>query len=367
MEKLEEKTTALQKIVAGFPPPKYLQMNAAGINISDHSIKMLQLSPGEGIYKIEMHADISLPKGTIESGDIKNSKAIIDALKELKKKYRLEFVRASIPEEKGYIFTMNLPQMSDEEIESTLTFQISEHVPLSQGEALFGFDRIPNPDKKSVHLSVSALPAQIVDEYQNLFQEAGLFPLSFEIEAQALARAVVPARSNETVMIADIGRTRTGLSIVHKGVVRYTYTLSTGGDAITNAVAEIEDKLFKEADKIKQKEGFSLDKKHKKRRDAMTDSITDLKREIRKRIEYWESTVAPELEDAGGVEKIILCGGNASVPGFSDHLSYSIKVPVKPANVWVNVLTFDKEIPDMPFNESLGYASAVGLALSDEF
>ncbi len=33
------------------------------------------------------------------------------------------------------------------------------------------------------------------------------------------------------------------------------------------------------------------------------------------------------------------------------------------ANVWINVLPFEQEIPKMPFTDSLKFAPAVGLAI----
>jgi hypothetical protein len=38
-------------------------------------------------------------------------------------------------------------------------------------------------------------------------------------------------------------------------------------------------------------------------------------------------------------------------------------MPVELANVWVNVLSFDNEIPPIEYLDSLNYATVVGLAL----
>jgi hypothetical protein len=45
-------------------------------------------------------------------------------------------------------------------------------------------------------------------------------------------------------------------------------------------------------------------------------------------------------------------------------LTANLKVPVEIANVWTNIISsFDDKIPSISFNESLKYATAIGLAL----
>ena len=62
--------------------------------------------------------------------------------------------------------------------------------------------------------------------------------------------------------------------------------------------------------------------------------------------------------------KILLCGGGANLKGLSELLALELKIPVEIANPWVNILSEDqKETSELPFEKSLGYAVALGLAL----
>ena len=67
--------------------------------------------------------------------------------------------------------------------------------------------------------------------------------------------------------------------------------------------------------------------------------------------------------DAFAIEKIILCGGDANLLGLTDYLSASLKIPVERADIWTNIDYRDGFIPEIEFNDSLRYATAVGLAL----
>jgi len=59
----------------------------------------------------------------------------------------------------------------------------------------------------------------------------------------------------------------------------------------------------------------------------------------------------------------LLCGGDANLIGFPEYLSYELKLPVEIGNPWINILSFEKRIPEIELRESLSYAIALGLAL----
>ena len=63
------------------------------------------------------------------------------------------------------------------------------------------------------------------------------------------------------------------------------------------------------------------------------------------------------------IKEIILCGGDANLAGLTEYLTLTLKIPVKLANVWLNVFSFEEYVPEIEFNKSLKFATAVGLAL----
>jgi Tfp pilus assembly PilM family ATPase len=59
---------------------------------------------------------------------------------------------------------------------------------------------------------------------------AGLTTVSFEIQAKAIARAVVASDSTETVMIVHLMNKKTGLYVVSSGVICFTSTIPWGAE-----------------------------------------------------------------------------------------------------------------------------------------
>lgn len=349
-----------------FPTPAFLVMPMVGVDFSAHAIRFVELSRKAKEYELVSFAHQSIPEGILSSGDIKRKDELKEILVDFRKKHGLRFIRASLPEEKAYLFKTQIPDMDEREMEGAIQFKLEENVPLKPSEAVIDFTVVPKRGNETHRdVSVTVFPQFVIDEYVDLFHSAGMIPLSFEIEAQAIARSVVPERNTETLMILDMGRSRTGLSVVHEGVVSFTTTLEIGGGAITKAIEKYFSVSTTEAEKIKHERGFVKSKNNKELYESMLATVGALKDEVNKHFVYWHTHAGVHLRSNGSITSVLLCGTEAHLPGFPEYLSEAMNLPVKHANVWANAFSLDTAIPEIPFNESLGYATAIGLALQD--
>lgn len=357
----------LQKLLSMFPVPEYLSMPAAGLDVSDHSMKFVEFEGPPGRKRVSRFGTKSIPDGVIVGGTIARREALVDALAELREEHGLRFVRASLPEEPAYIFTTQVPDVRHEEVRSLLQFKLEENVPISPAEAVIDFDVLPRGmGGGELPVTVSVFPEKLAQDYTDLLKNAQLMPLSLEIEAQAIARAVVPNDFEETCIVVDIGRTRSGVSIVSNGLVRFTTTIDVGGDVLGGTIQkELPNLSPEEVVRLKNQEGL-----HYKGNEAVATVFRNFARALRNEIEryyiYWH-THLKEKESKflqhPSISRVFLTGGNANVAGLEDFLSHELFLSVERANVWVNVSPFDDHVPPVSFEESLGYASAIGLAL----
>lgn len=343
-------------------------MSSVGLDISDKAVRFLGFREGKEGFRIDRFAEKKLDRGVVSSGKIKDENKMRETLSLLAKEHNLKFVRASLPEEEAYLFSMNLPKVSKSEISESILLQLEEHVPIKGSEAVFDYEIITE-SVNGYELEVSAMPSIVVESYAAIFDESGLVPISFEIEAQAIARAAVKKGDPNTYMIIDIGQAQTGISIVSAGTVIFTSTLEIGGILITEDIARSFSMSFAEAEKIKRERGLI---RHSGRRkgdkdifSAVLGAITALRDEINKHYIYWHTHKETETGSIRKIEKIILCGGESNLKGLPDFLSKSLRVRVELADVWCNVLKSSDYVPEIIFDESLSYATAVGLALRD--
>jgi type IV pilus assembly protein PilM len=347
-----------------FPTPSFLMMNSCALDISDQSIKYGELKATPHGLRLGRFGQEKIPQGVIVSGKIENEQKLTSILSDLQRKENLRYVRISLPEEQMYLFSISLPHMNKKDIRDTIFLQIEEHIPLKADNTIFDYEIIVETPQ-TLSIEVVAVSVTTIESYLSVFEKAGLIPLSFELEAQALARAVIPVDDTSPVMIVDFGESRTGVSIAHNGRVFFTTTLDIGGNTLTNMIAKNFSLSFEEAEAMKR--SYAIDS-HSKADDifpVILNGISVLRDELNKHYIYWQTH-----DDESGIKhepisRIILCGGDANLTGLTDYLEASMKIKVEHANAWVNISALDQSVPDMLFQDSLGYATVLGLALGD--
>ncbi len=346
-----------------FPTPSFLAMTSCALDISDQSIKYGELLATPMGLRLGRFGHEKIPPGVINSGKIENENELIKILSNLAKREKLKFVRTSLPEEQMYLFTIALPKATSVDIREAISLQLEEHIPLKAIDTIFDFE-VVTENTDTIFVQVLAIAMVTIESYLSVFKRAGLVPLSFELEAQAIARAVIPRGDMSPVMIIDFGSSRTGASIAHNGKVFFTTTLDIGGVAITNMIAKNFNISYEEAEKMKLSYGLSSTSNADDIFPAILNGMSVLRDELNRHYVYWKTH-----EDDGfkheKLDRIILCGGDSNLTGLSNYLSSSMGIKVENTNAWVNISDMKKSVPSMSYEESFGYATVLGLALAD--
>ena len=350
-----------------FPPPKYITLPNIGVDISDTSLKYIQFERKRSHDKnlvLKRWGDIEIPSGVVEHGTVQDVAKLTQVLQELKKHCDTEYVRVSLPEERAYLFETKLDRGTPvKEMRGLLEFKLEENVPLSPREVYFDYDVVEG-DGNHLHVTVAVYSKDAINSYYNACREAGLIPLSFEIEAQAIARATVRAGLDGTYMVIDFGKTRMGVGIVHKGSLMYTSSVDVGGLSLSDAIRSVLGDLAEsEITKIKNTQGILNTEANHEVYQALSSIMSVIEEEIKTRIHYWDTRDADPSERQ--IEKIFLCGGSANLAGLPEHLSQSLGIPTELAQVWQNAFSLETFIPPITRRYSFGYATAIGLGLTD--
>ncbi len=352
------------------PPPSFMTMPSVGVDISDTSMKYVSFVPSLRQNRdkvLSQWGDIEIPNGVLERGEILDPKALTGVLREFKNKTKAEYIRVSLPEERAYIFETEIKKnVPAKEIKSLLEFRLEENVPISARDAIFDYEIIPNSDNENVaKVVVVAYQRETIMHYYDVCHEAGLTPLSFEVEAQAMARAVVSkACSDDVIMLVDFGKTRTGVGIVGNGVLFYTSTIDIGGGQLSQVLRKVLGDLPEsELTNLKNTFGLIGDVEDNKIYDALVPTISIIKDEIAMRMQYWHQR--GKNRAARRIKKIIISGGSVNLRGLPEYLTEVLGVNCVRANVWENAFDTSLTIPPIDKRYSYGYATAVGLALKN--
>ncbi len=345
-----------------FPTPRFLSPSSFGLDISDESIKFIELAKAKNGIEVRRYGEKKIPLGIIESGKIKDSKRMERELIFLKEKEEVESVRVSLPEEQIYLFNLKLPKAGLENVREGIELSLEENIPISPEEAIFDYEKL-SEDDKNLKLQVAAISKNVVEEYLSVFRNSAMSVRSFELEAQAVARCVVKKGDSGTYMVVDFGKKRTGIFIVSSEVVMFTSTLDLGGATLTEMIAKNFKISMEEAEKKKKECGLRRNAENTEIFSVLLNAVSILRDEVVKHFLYWHTHKDEEGRDRPPVRKIILCGGDSNLIGLADYLSVSLKTPVELANVWINIGDVENKLPELHFKQSLAVASALGLAL----
>lgn len=343
-----------------FPTPPFLLRLGVGLDISDHSIKFLEIIKTKNGYQVGRHGEQFLPLGVIVRGEIKQTTEFKKILSDLKTKYNLNNVFISLPDDPAYVFNLKLPYLKPEELSEAVELQIEEHVPLPTNEVIFDFELIDiNKETGEMFFGVVVLPKRVVMDYEVAFSQAGLKLLAIENQGSALARALLPSEEHHNLVIVDLGRTHTAVYWINGGVVVHSAAAPVGGEAITHNIEKALSLDFAQAEEVKMKQGLSRSEANKPVFEAIIPVVGAIRDEIQRFTLYWLGQGGSQIKP---FDKIILIGGQSSLPGLAEYLTNNLNCPVELANPWARIFPAEYK-PPLSLEESLRLGTALGLTL----
>jgi len=351
-----------------FPTPAMVYPPAAGIDISDGSIKWLVLEPYKSRYRVAAHGEMPIEAGVVVNGTAQDVEALARSLKEVKKQLGgVACAHAALPEEAAYVFEMHVPEGTNhDQAIGMIEFGFEGRVPITPGAAVFDFDVIQkHDDGVGEDIGVAVFSREFAEAYVAAFEGAGIRLLSLEVEARSIARTISSGAADEPVtLLVDFGRARTGFAVLKLGIPIFTSTVEVGGDVITKTIAEQLALSLEETQKFKNEQGLFPDAGAKPEgMEAIVGTASALADEVARHYHYWDTRRNEKGERMTPVGRVVLVGGSANLKGLPDYLAGRVQAPTSVADIWQHVCNFDEYVPPINSRDSLQYATAAGLAL----
>lgn len=351
-----------------FPTPAIMTPPAAGVDISDASVKWLVLDRAQAGLRIRTHGEIEIPPGVVEGGVVKNVESLSEVLKQVKKKLGgVICAHAALPEESAYVFSMRVPPGTPrDQVLRMIEFEFEGRVPIPPSAAVYDFNPLPSHGGEDRgEIAVVVFPRDITEAYVAAFELAGMTLLSLEVEASSIARAISTGEPDEPItLLVDFGRARTGFAVVKKGHPIFTSTVEVGGESITRSLMEGLSMTKEEAEHFKNTEGLLATDPHAaKELEILTKTATALSDAVARHYHYWDTRRNEHGDRMTPVGQIVLVGGNANMRGLVEFIAGRVQAPTKKGDVWHRFGSFDEYIPPVSRAQSFQYATAIGLAL----
>ncbi|MEE9565910.1 MAG: type IV pilus assembly protein PilM [Desulfobacteria bacterium] len=334
-----------------------------GLDIGSRTIKVgqvLQTKKGRILEKFGM---TDLPQNAIVEGRIKEPSAVAEAIKGLMGDLKVseQNVATSVAGYSVIIKRITVGKMTEEELHENIQYEAEQYIPFDLQDVNIDFHVIGESELNPNQLNVMLVAAktEIINEYVDLLDMAGLNPCVIDIDVFALERVFEENYLSEegTVGLIDIGANKMNINIVKGYMSAFTRDVNIGGEQITREIASRFECSFEEAEAVK----IGKDKEkvpEEDVREIIYSTISSWGAEIRRAIDFYYSTGSEE--DIG---RIMLSGGAAQTEGFSELLSAETSVDVQMCNPFMSVNINEKR-NDADYLQKIAPQAAICMGLA---
>ncbi|TAN34165.1 hypothetical protein EPN28_00280 [Patescibacteria group bacterium] len=347
--------------------------NAFGMDISDLSIKLVQLASSSLLerksLKLKTARSVSLPPGLIVNGEIQQPEMVRKKIlyllgKEPKdsknKPIRASWVVANLPESKTFLKLIEIANGEDELTEVDIASQARKHLPFELEETYLDWQILESVEPGVSRVLIGASPKLITDAYTYLLESVGLCAVSLEIEAVAVTRAMITADKDYTGQaraILDLGATRSSLIVYDKNSIQFSTLLGFSGELVTTAIEQGLRLERDEAEKLKIKNGLCYDRENPRYLMSVAPTAEQLIKEIKNAFTFYKA----HFRNTNSITHITMCGGMSNWAGIDSLISRKLRVSARPGRAWKNL--FNLGMFEYNQGKSLELAPAIGLAL----
>jgi type IV pilus assembly protein PilM len=317
--------------------------SAFGLDISDLSLKIVQLRLNGDRIVIQAFGKYNLKKGIIEKGEVKDRAKLVEAIKDALKKpiygnFNAASVVTSLPDSESFIKLLEidkspnpLPDMIEQEMEKAF--------PIALNEIYYDYQPI-SKNEESQQVLVAAALRKVVDSYIATIKDCGLAINALETESAALARCLLTEESprykgkeNNAYAIVDIGATASSMVIYSQGSIVSSLSLPINGEEMTTKIAQTLEINESQAEKAKIICGLDPEKAQGIIRDLLSDTISATIERIRSIIDHYDNS----YPDLPRIKKIIISGGGSNVRELDLMLSQNIGIETVQGDIFANL------------------------------
>lgn len=307
--------------------------NFFALDISDNSLEVLGCQKNFwGQTVIKSVNRLKLEKGLIVDGQIKNANGLSKALKKLlgtakPNKITSKQCLLSIPENKVFTHIFKVPvALKGEEVEEFLLNQAEGIIPFNR-ETVYSDYVVVKEDNKEKKILYVAAPKKLIDDTLAILKQLNISVLFIELESLSIARALIDKKiGKNAAMIIDIGGNFSNIGIFDKDGLKLTVSLPVAGNHLTREIKTKAKLTLEKAEEVKVTKG--LKSTDKKVLSAIQSSLDKIVNEAARSIEYYQQ------KSGQIVDRLLIIGGTAHLPGLKDYFARKIDINIMMGNPW---------------------------------
>ncbi|MDX9805461.1 MAG: type IV pilus assembly protein PilM [bacterium] len=310
-----------------------------GLDLGSYLIKASRLQKKRGRYYLKKFGFIPIPVNTVVDGSIMNTYEMNDAIKTLLARERLKDKFCSICIAGHGIINriINVPKVTKEEFYNALKVEAETHIPHDIKEIYFDGLKTDIVEDGRDRVVLIAARKDLVGDFIQVVNDAGVRPMSVEIDATALANVFeinYPEEKDKTVAILNVGASKINVVIIANGNVRFFRDILTGGNYITEEITRRLKVSFQQAESLKSGSHTTGDSILPNQvEEVVADVAKNMVADISRVFDYYTNT---NPEDS--VTKVFITGGTTRSHTFTQTLRSTLEIPVEKLNPFKEII-----------------------------
>lgn len=335
-----------------------------GLDIGMTKIKAISLSRVNNAFTLNSFQVVDTPpKGMLSESPL-DEEAMAQALKKVvdNLKVNSKSVNIALSDNQVYTKVIEMPPLTDKELSLAIYWEAERHIPVALSTITLVWSVLKRPSNSSANEKMQVLmvgaPTVLINKYQKVLQMAGLSLNSIETETLAIVRALVAPNLPPTIIVS-IGAINTSLAIIKDGILVLTYSIQTGGNAISRSIEADFGLTLSQSEEYKKTYGFSKEGAGKKIGKSTEPILSSILLEIKKALAFYSQ----KYKDDSIIQQILLSGGTAKLPGIDLFFAENLGIETVVAAPWK--IFANQKVPLEILNSNSDYTIALGLAMRD--
>ena len=306
-----------------------------GLDIGSTAVRAAEVRLGGDVAVLVRAAQVPLPVGAVENGEIVDAGAVGEALRELWRRggFKSRQVTMGVGNQRVVVREVALPWLPDKELRESLAYQVQEFIPIAVDDAVLDFDTLgefEHEGRRMVRLLLVAAHRAMVGTVVEAAEAGKLLPVGLDLIPFALVRAVgsvdeaLEAESEGEEALVDVGAHVTNICVHDRGVTRFVRILPSGGRDVSVAIGRALNISDDDAERLKR--GEELESGTPSAADARGLALTraaGFVDEVRSSLQFY-TTQTPGTR----IGRIVVSGGGSKLDGLLELFQERLPAPV---------------------------------------
>lgn len=335
--------------------------NFFALDIGTNAVRVVQLSPsGSGNWSLQHFGYAPIDERISTSSSVEGMNRLGEAIMTAygQSGIRDKNVVIGLPSSKTFTTVIDVPMMSEAELNNTIKYQIDQYIPMSIDDAKVDWAPLGQSlhDPKQQEVLLASTAKTYAEERLEFIEGLGFNVIAAEPDAIAIVRSLLPSGTLDARLIIDVGELSTDLAITYNDVPRLVRNIPTGVKSLVKAAVQ---NLNVEEDQARQfilKFGLVPDRLEGQIYRAIEPIMDNFSVELVKSVKFFQ-THYPNTP----VNGILLSGFSAVIPQFGEYVSAKTNIATSIANPWQRVHVAQSEQQQLGAIAS-EFASVIGLA-----